>query len=286
MTSWRRGCSSQVAKGGVMARYDDALTNQLPTNQEASKFRTGDDWQQDVQAEQSGPGNQKYLSERNQPVRKAQQVEDRQSKKDTFRKSSRAGNPGKSARATKSAKLSKNVEPLTAAQIIRKRRIGVEVRKGYISLAFRALMIVIVGWLLLTQFLLITQMPDESMFPTLEAGDLVIAYRLQSSYSKSDVVVYEVDGEQKIGRVVAKAGDVVTMSDSGTLLVNGTAQTGEILFSTYARDGITYPFTVPENCVFILCDYRTNGTDSRDYGAISLKNVEGKVITILRRRSI
>lgn len=196
---------------------------------------------------------------------------------------------GKSSASRKQPKAGKSVkdgEALTAARIIRKRRIGVEVRKGYISLAFRALAIVIVGWLLLTQFLLITQMPDESMFPTLEAGDLVIAYRLQDSYSKSDVVVYEVDGEQKIGRVVAKAGDVVTMGDSGTLLVNGTAQTGEILFSTYAKDGIAYPFTVPENCLFILCDYRTNGTDSRDYGAIPLKDVKGKVITFLRRRSI
>jgi len=94
------------------------------------------------------------------------------------------------------------------------------------------------------------------------------------------------DGKQKIGRVIARESDVVTMDDSGTLLVNGTAQTGEILFSTYAKEGITYPYVVPENCVFVLCDYRTSGTDSRDYGAISLGDVEGKVITILRRRSI
>lgn len=199
------------------------------------------------------------------------------------RRNDKSSTSGKLPKVRKSGKTG---EPLTAAQIIRKRRIGVEVRKGYISLALRALAIVIVGWLMLTQFLLITQMPDESMFPTMEAGDLVITYRLQSSYSKNDVVVYEVDGELKIGRVVARAGDVVSMGDSGTLIVNGTAQTGEILFSTYAKDGISYPFTVPENCVFILCDYRTNGTDSRDYGAISLKDVEGKVITILRRRSI
>lgn len=31
------------------------------------------------------------------------------------------------------------------------------------------------------------------------------------------------------------------MDDTGTLLVNGTAQTGEIAFPTYAKEGITYP---------------------------------------------
>ncbi|MCD8241443.1 MAG: signal peptidase I [Lachnospiraceae bacterium] len=161
-----------------------------------------------------------------------------------------------------------------------------EIRKGYISLGIRTLALVVIGWLLLTQVFLITQMPDESMFPALEAGDLVLAYRLQGSYSEDDVVVYQADGELKIGRVAARAGDVVEMDDSGTLAVNGAVQSGEIIFSTYAREGITYPFTVPENSVFILCDYRTNGTDSRDYGAVSFKDVKGKVITILRRRSI
>ncbi|MCD8074685.1 MAG: signal peptidase I [Lachnospiraceae bacterium] len=174
----------------------------------------------------------------------------------------------------------------TAEQIIRRRRMNLEIRRGYISLALRAAFLVLAGWLFLTQFLLIMQAPDNEMFPAIEAGDLVIAYRLQSSYSKSDVVVYTADGQQKIGRVIARAGDVVTMDDSGTLLVNGTVQTGEILFSTYAKEGITYPYAVPEESVFILCDYRTSGSDSRDYGAISLSDVEGKVITILRRRSI
>ncbi|MCC8046210.1 MAG: signal peptidase I [Clostridiales bacterium] len=160
------------------------------------------------------------------------------------------------------------------------------VRRGYISLAIRAVCLLLAGWLFLTRFLLITQAPDQEMFPSIKAGDLVIAYRLQMTYSKNDVVVYTAEGKQKIGRIIAGAGDVVTMDDTGILLVNGTVQTGEILFSTCAKEGITYPFTVPEDCVFVLCDYRTNGTDSRDYGAISLEDVEGKVITILRRRSI
>ncbi len=174
----------------------------------------------------------------------------------------------------------------TASGIIRKRRINAEVKAGYIDLLFRTVILLVIGWLMLTKFLLLTQAADNEMFPAVKAGDLMIAYRLQSSYSKNDVVVYTVNGKEKVGRVVAREGDKVKMDDSGTLLVNGTVQTGEIMFPTYAKDGIIYPFTVPEGCVFILNDYRTTGTDSRDYGAISLSDVKGKCITILRRRSL
>ena len=74
--------------------------------------------------------------------------------------------------------------------------------------------------------------------------------------------------------------------DTGILLVNGTAQGGEILYPTYALEGIEYPFRVPENCLFVLGDYRTQATDSRALGPIPLEDVQGKVLTILRRRGL
>jgi len=38
--------------------------------------------------------------------------------------------------------------------------------------------------------------------------------------------------------------------------------------------------------VFILGDYRTQSEDSRDFGAVPLDDIAGKVITVLRRRSL
>ncbi|MDO4649148.1 MAG: signal peptidase I [Eubacteriales bacterium] len=175
---------------------------------------------------------------------------------------------------------------MTAAQIIRNRRLRLETKAGYGSLLIQILMFAVVGWLLLTQVLLVTQAKDNEMFPSVKAGDLIIAFRRQGQYVKNDVVVYQVDGQRKVGRVLARETDLVMMDDSGDLLVNGTAQTGEIMYPTYEKEGIEYPYQVPEGSVFILCDYRTNGRDSRDYGAISLGHVEGKVITILRRRGL
>ena len=100
------------------------------------------------------------------------------------------------------------------------------------------------------------------------------------------MVVYEENGEIHTGRVLGRATDVIMLDDSGTLLVNGTDQSGDILYPTYAKEGISYPCTVPDDCLFILGDYRTQAEDSRDFGCIPQDNVKARVITILRRRTI
>lgn len=175
---------------------------------------------------------------------------------------------------------------LTPAQIIQKRRQNVLINQGYASLFLRVLLILFCGWLFLSQVFLITQNSGTDMFPALKDGDLVIAYRLQKDYAKDDVIVYEMNGKQYVGRIIARETDVVTMDDSGTLLVNGTAQGGEIMYGTYAKEGIEYPYKVPKNAVFVLGDNRLDATDSRDFGPVDMENVKGKAITILRRRSL
>ena len=175
---------------------------------------------------------------------------------------------------------------LTTSQIIRKRRMAVETRRAYISLLIRIVMLAAACWQLFTQVFLITQSAGNSMYPAVRDGDLLIGYRLQTEYVKDDVIIYEADGEQRVGRILGRETDVITMDDSGTLLVNGTVQSGEIFFPTYAKEGISYPYTVPKDCVFILGDYRTQSEDSRDFGCVPLEDVKAKVITILRRREL
>lgn len=124
------------------------------------------------------------------------------------------------------------------------------------------------------------------MFPGVKDGDLLIVFRLQDYYEKNDVITYKVSGVRKVGRYIARGGDVVTMDDTGTLRVNGSVQSGEIMYLTYAKEGVDYPYEVPEGHIFILGDHRTEAIDSRDFRAISMNNVEGKVITLLRRRGL
>jgi signal peptidase I len=86
---------------------------------------------------------------------------------------------------------------------------------------------------------------------------------------------------------VAQGGDVVELDEDGQLLVNGNVQQEEIFYPTEPQGSdISYPYTVEEDSYFVLCDFRTVGFDSRTYGTISKSTLDGKVITVLRRRGI
>lgn len=182
--------------------------------------------------------------------------------------------------------MAKNKTLPTAAEVICRRRTEVLITRGYLSLALRCAVLALVLLVLLAKVFLIAQVSGNEMFPAVKDGDLVFAYRLQSDLSKNDVVVYTAAGKRWVGRVLGREGDVITLDDSGSLLVNGTAQSGGILYPTYAKEKFTYPYIVPEDSYFLLGDYRTQTEDSRDFGAIPGADIEGKVITILRRRGI
>ncbi|MDD6647873.1 MAG: signal peptidase I [Firmicutes bacterium] len=172
------------------------------------------------------------------------------------------------------------------AQIIRKRREKLSIKLGYRSLALKAILVAAAGVVLFTQVLTVTIASGQGMFPSIKDGDLVVALRINGGYEQNDVVVYRQDGVRKIGRVAGKSYDLVYMDDSGSLLVNGVSETGEILYPTYAKEGVTYPLQLAEDEIFVLGDYRTKSEDSRDYGAILADDVEGKVITVIRRRGL
>ncbi len=182
--------------------------------------------------------------------------------------------------------MSKKNKDVGIAEIIRARRLKLQTREGYKSLLLRIVMLSLAAYIIFTQVFLITQNRGLGMFPALKDGDLIIAYRLQQEYAKNDVVVYEVNGKKEVGRIVASEYDEVVIEENGTLRVNGTVQSGEILYPTYSKEGIKYPYSVPKGHVFFLGDYRTNTKDSRDYGSISKADIDGKVISILRRRGL
>ena len=182
--------------------------------------------------------------------------------------------------------MKQNTKNQSIAEIISRRRENVLVRQDGVSLLLRILFLTLAVWFLFTRVFFITQASGNAMFPAIKDGDLVIGFRLQQDYAKNDVVVCHINGQQYIGRILARQGDTVMLDESGKLRINGTAQNGEILYPTYAEEGLEYPLTVPENHVFILGDYRTQTVDSRDFGPVPMECVAGKVITILRRRGL
>lgn len=177
-------------------------------------------------------------------------------------------------------------------EVIAKRRERAFTRSGYVELLGRVAVLALVVWLVFTYGFLICQCVGQHMFPAMKDGDLCIIFRTPAQtlmgerFAAGDIVAYRAEGKRYIGRVAAVAGDVVQMNDSGSMTVNGSGQSGEILFPTYARGELAYPYTVPQGCLYVLGDRRTDTQDSRDFGPIPMESVEGKVITILRRRGL
>lgn len=154
------------------------------------------------------------------------------------------------------------------------------------------LLLKIVSILLIVTFIFtfvfgIYRLNDTSMNPNINPGDLIFYYRLDDKFLVGDTVVYYYDGQMKVGRVVAGAGDVVNIDEYG-LNVNGARQyEPKIYRETLAfTEGVKFPITVGEGEIFILADNRDKGVDSRLFGSLKIKDVTGKIFALLRRRGI
>lgn len=172
------------------------------------------------------------------------------------------------------------------SRIIARRRNQILSRRGWGRLVMRLLVLALLAWLLFSRVFLVCQLEGNGMYPSMKDGDLLIGFRLQREYKNDDVVFFEYQGKTCLGRIVARSNDTVTLDDSGTLFVNGGSQAGEILYPSFAKEGIEYPLRVPDGSVFVLGDYRTQTIDSRDFGPLPLEDIQGKLISLLRRRGL
>ena len=123
----------------------------------------------------------------------------------------------------------------------------------------------------------------DSMKPTLTNKSVALFYRLDKTFVKNDIVIFNLPNQDEllIKRVIAVAGDVVDIDDTtGQIKVNNVVLNEDYIYGqTNSRlNGTTYPLTVPEGYVFVLGDNRTVAKDSRDFGAIEIKSILGKVL--------
>ena len=128
---------------------------------------------------------------------------------------------------------------------------------------------------------------DPSMNPSVKDGDLVMYYRLDKGYRAGDLLLLTFRGQTQLRRVIATAGDTVDITEDG-LRINGALQQEPGIRQKTQRytEGIDFPVTLKEHEVFVLGDAREGATDSRVYGAVNIEDTQGKVITLLRRRSL
>ena len=125
------------------------------------------------------------------------------------------------------------------------------------------------------------------MYPNIKQGDLILDYRLGHNYDDGDAVIVRKDGHDYVMRIVASAGETVRIND-GKIMVNNLVEVKEAFYKTkeVVNSDVTYPYTVKKGHYFVAFDYRERENDSRTFGAISSKEIKGKVISRLQIRNV
>ena len=165
---------------------------------------------------------------------------------------------------------------------------GMGVVKDLLFLVLKIAALVLIFVLLFTFLFGVMKSKDLSMDPSIKDGDLVFFYRsVKSGYMPRDTVIVDIQGQKQIRRVVATEGDLVDVTE-GNLIINGAIQQETDIYQMTDRytGEIEFPLIVPDGQVFVLGDNRINATDSRIYGCVKIDDTRGKVMAVIRRRSI
>lgn len=135
--------------------------------------------------------------------------------------------------------------------------------------------------------------PTGSMLETIKEGDMLIGEKVTLNFSgpeQGDIVTFndpEDPSSTLIKRVIATEGQTVDLID-GQVYVDGEAldepytlgKPSYSLSDLSGSAGIEYPYVVPEGCVWVMGDNRTNSKDSRYFGAVSVDDVTSRALFI------
>lgn len=114
-----------------------------------------------------------------------------------------------------------------------------------------------------------------SMFDTLKEGNILILNKLDTDYERFDIVVINdsVMGETVVKRIIGMPGDTVELK-SGNVYINN-----EKLYDPYNNYILasTEPIILGPFEYYVLGDNRAVSLDSREFGAITIDDIEGTV---------
>lgn len=161
-------------------------------------------------------------------------------------------------------------------------------RRDIVGFLARLAFFVVTLWLLFGVVLGVGAVTTGEMAPRICSGDVMLYWRLSQGFNEGDVVVYTADGVERLGRVVARPGDEITVTEAGELMVNGAVVVESDISTPTPRyeSAVDYPVHLGTDEFFVLADLREGGHDSRLYGPIARSQIKGNVISVLRRSNL
>lgn len=154
-------------------------------------------------------------------------------------------------------------------------RYGTTLRSTISSLVVVAALAILVA----TLWMPVLQIYGSSMTPTLQEGQIVISVK-SSEFRQGDLVAFYIGNKLLVKRVIAGPADYVSITDDGTVYVNGKVlDEPYITQKALGECDLEFPYQVPESRYFLMGDHRETSVDSRSstIGCVAEEQIVGKI---------
>ena len=128
-------------------------------------------------------------------------------------------------------------------------------------------------------FVTVLKVTGDSMTPTMNTGEIVIAQN-SPSFEPGDLLAFYYNNKVLVKRVIGSPGDWINIDDEGNVSVNGVAlEEAYVTEKSLDPTDIEFPYQVPENRYFVLGDHRAASIDSRSsvVGCVTKEQLIGKI---------
>lgn len=134
--------------------------------------------------------------------------------------------------------------------------------------------------------------PSGSMESTIMTGDRVCTEKVSYHFGtaqQGDIVTFEdpeIPGRTLVKRCIATEGQTIDLQD-GVVFVDGIALSEPYTQGqptnplTRSIVDIEFPYTIPDDHIWVMGDNRTNSQDSRYFGPIKNSSVYGRAFAVL-----